>query len=59
MAYDVQTPVYEGPFDMLLHLILREQVELYDISLQTIIDAYLSISEAKTGWTSMWLRSSC
>ena len=49
MAYDVQTPVYEGPFDMLLHLILREQVELYDISLRTIIEAYLSIGEAKTG----------
>lgn len=41
MAYAVQTPVYEGPFDLLLHLILREQVELYDISLSTIVDAYL------------------
>lgn len=42
MAYAVQTPVYEGPFDLLLHLILREQVELYEISLSTIVDAYLS-----------------
>jgi segregation and condensation protein A len=41
MAYDVTTPVYEGPFDLLLHLILREQVELYDISLTKIVDAYL------------------
>ena len=41
MAYAVETPVYEGPFDLLLHLILREQVELYDISLSTIVDAYL------------------
>lgn len=41
MAYAVQTPVYEGPFDLLLHLILREQVELYDISLATIVDAYI------------------
>ncbi len=41
MAYAVQTPVYEGPFDLLLHLILREQVELYEISLATIVDAYL------------------
>jgi segregation and condensation protein A len=41
MPYEVQTPVYEGPFDMLLHLILREQVDLYEISLVRIVDAYL------------------
>ena len=29
MPYEVQTPVFEGPFDLLLHLILREQVDLY------------------------------
>ena len=32
MPYEVATPVFEGPFDLLLHLILREQVELYEIS---------------------------
>lgn len=41
MAYVVQTPVFEGPFDLLLHLILREQVDLYEISLHEITDAYL------------------
>src|SRR5690606_38126270 len=41
VAYGVQTPVFEGPFDLLLHLILREQVDLYEISLATIVDAYL------------------
>ena len=33
MPYAVQTPVFEGPFDLLLHLILREQVDLYEVSL--------------------------
>ena len=33
MPYEVQTPVFEGPFDLLLHLILREQVDLYEVSL--------------------------
>ncbi len=42
MGYAVQTPVFEGPFDLLLHLILREQVELYDVSLSSIVDAYLT-----------------
>jgi segregation and condensation protein A len=41
MPYEVQTPVYEGPFDLLLHLILREQVDLYEISLSRIVDAYI------------------
>src|ERR687897_178935 len=41
MPYEVTTPVFEGPFDLLLHLILRQQVELYDVSLSTIVDAYL------------------
>ena len=42
MPYEVQTPVFEGPFDLLLHLILREQVDLYEISLVRIVDAYLA-----------------
>lgn len=42
MSYEVQTEVFEGPFDLLLHLILREEVEIYEISLSTIVDAYLA-----------------
>jgi segregation and condensation protein A len=38
----VSTPVYEGPFDMLLQLILREQVDIYEINLSSIVDAYLA-----------------
>ena len=39
---DVSTPVYEGPFDMLLQLILREQVDIYEVNLSHIVDAYLA-----------------
>jgi segregation and condensation protein A len=42
MAVEVQTPVFEGPFDLLLHLILREQVDLYEVPLAAIVDAYLA-----------------
>jgi segregation and condensation protein A len=42
MAVEVSTPVYEGPFDLLLQLILREQVDIYEINLATIVDAYLA-----------------
>jgi segregation and condensation protein A len=41
MAYAVRTSVFEGPFDLLLHLILRQEVELWDVSLSEIVDAYL------------------
>lgn len=41
MAFDVATPVYEGPFDLLLHLILKDQVDIYEVSLALIVDSYL------------------
>ena len=49
MAYEVQTTVFEGPFDLLLHLILNEQVDLYEISLSRIVDAYIAELEKMEG----------
>ncbi len=42
LPYEVSTPVYEGPFDLLLHLITKEQVDIYEVSLSRIVDAYLA-----------------
>jgi segregation and condensation protein A len=42
MPYEVRTPVFEGPFDLLLHLIVRDQVDLYQVSLSGIVDSYLA-----------------
>ncbi len=42
MGYEVTTAVYEGPFDLLLHLILRQEVDLFEVSLATIVDEYLA-----------------
>ena len=41
MPYAVVTSVFEGPFDLLLHLILKQEVELWEISLVEIVDAYI------------------
>ena len=41
MSYAVRTPVFEGPFDLLLHLILKQEVELWEVSLSEIVDSYL------------------
>ncbi|MGH9277238.1 MAG: segregation and condensation protein A [Acidimicrobiales bacterium] len=42
MPYEVQTAVFEGPFDLLLHLIVRDEVDVYQVSLSRIVDAYLT-----------------
>jgi len=49
MAFDVATPVYEGPFDLLLHLILKEQVDIHEVRLSIIVDAYLREIEKLQG----------
>ncbi|HUS62247.1 MAG TPA: ScpA family protein [Acidimicrobiales bacterium] len=42
MPYDVSTAVFEGPFDLLLHLITREQVDIYEVDLSVIVDAFVA-----------------
>jgi segregation and condensation protein A len=42
VPYTVSTPVFEGPFDLLLHLITREQVDLWEVSLSDIVDGYVA-----------------
>lgn len=58
MPYEVTTPVYEGPFDLLLHLILQEEVELFEIRLAELVDAFLAqIEELTSGATPVDLES--
>lgn len=42
MTYEVRTSVYEGPFELLLHLILKEEVELWDVRIAEVVDAFLA-----------------
>jgi segregation and condensation protein A len=42
VSVEVNTPVYDGPFDLLLHLILKDQVDLYQVSLSSIVDAFIT-----------------
>ncbi|MHB8511429.1 MAG: segregation and condensation protein A [Actinomycetota bacterium] len=41
MPYQVKLDVFEGPFDLLLHLISKREVDIYEISLAAITDDYL------------------
>ena len=42
MAAEVRTPVFEGPFELLLHLILRSEVDVYEVSLADVVASYLT-----------------
>ncbi|MGH2786723.1 MAG: segregation and condensation protein A [Actinomycetota bacterium] len=42
MAYEVRLEVFEGPIDLLLHLITRQRVDIYDVSLARITEEYLA-----------------
>src|SRR3990170_8750914 len=48
MAYEVKLEVFEGPIDLLLHLITRQRVDIYDVSISTIPDEYLKAVEQMT-----------
>lgn len=39
--YQVTLPVFEGPLDLLLHLIRKEQINIYDIPISKICKSYL------------------
>jgi len=41
MAYQVKVPVFEGPLDLLLHLIEKNEVDIYDIPIALITQQYL------------------
>jgi len=45
MPINVQLEVYEGPLDLLLHLIKKNEVGISDISISTITEQYLATLE--------------
>lgn len=45
MSHVVKIDVFEGPIDLLLHLITRQRVDIYDVSLATISAEYLEAVE--------------
>ena len=44
-AYRVELPVFEGPLDLLLHLIRKHEVDIFDIPVALITDKYLAYLE--------------
>jgi Uncharacterized conserved protein len=44
-CYPIQLPVFEGPLDLLLQLIEREELDITAVSLAQVTDQYLAIVE--------------
>ncbi len=42
MGYRVKTDAFEGPFDLLLHLVTRQKVDVRSISITEVTDQYLA-----------------
>lgn len=42
MTYQVQLPIFAGPLDLLLHLIERAEIDIYDIPIAAITEQFLS-----------------
>ena len=42
MSYRVKLDIFEGPLDLLLHLVKKNEVEIADIPVATITDQYLA-----------------
>ena len=41
MSFEVQTEGYEGPISLLLSLISAQKVDLWELSIVDLVDAYL------------------
>ncbi len=46
MTYQVKLEVFEGPFDLLLSLIAKQKVDIYDVPVAKITDEYLAYIKA-------------
>jgi len=45
MSYEIETDVFKGPFDLLLDLILKQDVEIFDVEISKVIEAFVLESE--------------
>jgi len=48
-AYTVKLPVFEGPFDLLFHLIKKEELDIWSVSIAAITEQYLVLPAVDEG----------
>jgi segregation and condensation protein A len=45
MSYEIKLDIFEGPLDLLLYLIKKNEIDIYNIPIATITDQYLKYME--------------
>ena len=45
MSYKVKTSIFEGPFDLLFHLIKKAEIDIYEVSIHQVVYQYLEYVE--------------
>ena len=45
MTYNIKLNVFEGPFDLLVYLIEKAQMDIYDIQISEITQQYIDYME--------------
>ena len=48
MEYTVKLPVFEGPFDLLFHLVKKAEVDIWQISIAEITEQYLTCGPCRS-----------
>lgn len=48
MPYQVRLDAFEGPFDLLLHLISKREVDIFEVRISEIIEEYLDVLAGAT-----------
>lgn len=43
--YEISIPIFEGPMDLLLHLVTKNRIDIHDIPIHEITDQYLAYLE--------------
>src|SRR5438045_5473735 len=51
LEYRVELDVYNGPLDLLLYLIKRDELDIYDIPISRILDSYMAYLQVLRGMT--------
>ncbi|MBM7614036.1 segregation and condensation protein A [Alkaliphilus hydrothermalis] len=46
MAYNIKLQAFEGPFDLLFHLIEKNEIDIYDIPINEVADQYMEYIRA-------------
>lgn len=50
MAYEIHLAAFDGPFDLLLHLIQKNEIDIYDIPIADITAQYLEYLAQMEAW---------